>query len=137
MAQIISRRRAISSIGKGVVIATSLSSCCRIKNFFGHPCDSLEEWKKESKKWWKDRKRERERQRHDDIDSGIRNDIQIPYPYLVCWRTELPEHGTIADQLRNFTLNQQGDLYVIIENHGNVPSWFTVVEIFETKTGES
>lgn len=132
MALVTSRRRAITYFSMGVVAATNLSSCCCIRKILGNPCTDLEKWENDSKKWWRARKRVRDVQRRAEIAMGIRPDIQIPYPYLVCWRNDDPVHGPISDQLRNMQLNRRGDLYVMIENHGNVPSWFTVVESYET-----
>ena len=132
MAPTTSRRRAISYIGMGAVAATNLSSCCCLKNIFGNPCTGLEEWKKESKNWWTGRKLARDVQRKAEIEMGLRPDIQIPYPYLVCGRTDPPVHGHLGMQLRNFSLNQPGNIYIMVENQGNAPSWFCVVEIFES-----
>jgi hypothetical protein len=131
MVPVTSRRRAISYIGMGVVAATNLSGCCCIRKILGNPCTDLEKWKNERRKWWYARKQAREVQRKAEIAIGLRPDLQIPYPYLVCWRSEDPVHGPIIDQIRNIRLNQRGDLYVMIENQGNVPSWLTVVESYE------
>ena len=132
MALVTSRRRAITYFSMGVVAATNLSSCCCIRKIVGNPCTDLEKWKNHSKKWWHARKRVRDVQRRAEIAMGIRPDIQIPYPYLLCGRTDPPEHGHLGMQLRNISLNQTGQIFIMIENRGNAPSWYCVVEIFET-----
>ncbi len=131
----ISRRKAMRYIGSSVVITGGLSSCCCVRDWLNvWPCDPREKWKDEAKDWWLDRQREREREREEAINNGTRPDLEIPFPFLICWRED-GEHGSVASQFNNFTFNQWETFYVVISNDGNAASWNCIVESYETPWG--
>lgn len=128
----ISRRKFMLYIGSSVVITTGLNSCCCIRDWLSvFPCDPHEKWKKESKKWWQHRKRQRAKEREEAINNGTRPDLEIPFPFLVCWRED-GAHGSVANQFQNFEFNVWNTFFVVISNQGNAPSWNCIVESYET-----
>jgi len=132
----ISRRQAIRYIGSSVVLTTGLSGCCCVRDWLNiFPCDTpVEKWKKESKNWWKERKDQRIAEREEAIRNGTRPDIEIPFPYLVCWRED-GAHGSVAMQFGEFQFNQWETFWVVISNEGNSASWNCIVESYETPYG--
>ena len=126
----VSRRYVLA--GMAGVVATSAFSpgCCFLRKVIHHPCNLREEWKKKSTPWWKDRQRARDKQRTAERQSGKRPNVPLPHPYLVIGR-ERSSRGWLGDQIKQYSLNQWGEIAFIVENKGNAPSWNCYVEIYE------
>jgi hypothetical protein len=128
----ITRRKAILLGGMGLLATYALSGCCFIRQLLGHPCDPFKDWKNEASNWWNGKKKQREKEKQDDISSGKRTKIELPKPYID-FPYEYGPHGSVAAQFKsNFHLNEWNDFYVMIRNKGNAPSWNCIVETYET-----
>lgn len=129
----ITRRKALLIGGVTTIAAISLPSCCFIREILNVPCDPIKQWKKEGSKWWTDQMKQREAERQKDIIDGKRADVKLPIPYLDIDRIAGPHNHPIY-QVRSFHLNEWNDLYVMVRNLGNAPTWTCIIEAYETPT---
>ena len=134
----LTRRKAIELIGGITVITTfSLSGCCFIRKLLNNPCVPALMWKQDRISWWKERKKQREKERQTDILSGKRTHIELPKPFLMCQPLynipmEAGPHGYVIDQFNNnMHLNVWNEFYLLIKNIGNAPAWNCIVETYE------
>ncbi|MCK5137803.1 MAG: hypothetical protein KAR19_18600 [Bacteroidales bacterium] len=127
----ISRREMLGAMGGSTLMMIGFSSCCFIREIIKHPCPPIRTWKTTAKRWWRNRKNDREAERKVAVATGKRADVKLPQPFLLCGREQGPQ-GPVMHQFREFQFNQWEHFFVRIQNNGNAPSWNCIVEAYET-----